>query len=522
MVYQEEFHFTYPQTSIEELPIEVLSEIFSLLCDVKDLLACGSVCSLWNFIYKTFFKLTKLTITDFHINEMIPIKRVETLEESPDKFRNFFLPCKLWNAFKIKQSELTQGLKRLSVTIPNGIRDELDFDLQNLEILTFETFNFRTPVKIICPLLRELTYYELTTRRDLLCIYYPRSVKILSTNLTGERLRQFTFVEKLNSTSIWTLKHVNRLPCIKEVNYEGNLFRFYWWTEGVVEHTKGRIQGIVRALKELRNPDIKFSYAGFQVDLNENFADKLKWCHMYVPKGGEDSVYQLNISKISKEAFKYRNAWIYRDFMSKRLAQKLSGVEEIEIDKKVKSEKKLLKFIKNLKSLIKMDIFCRKQTPTFYERLPAAAPKLRSLVLGRGCVLRKGWKLKLDILNKFPELIITKIYSEIWREGAEMGLEWLARGGTRDFEFEATEGYFCVRKRGKKFLIQTAQLTFVLINLDGILDMCYAEKEPEYPWSCFPDFQLHLTCDSDMEDEYHWVQLKKPKRMCAIKTRGDL
>ena len=221
--------------SINDLPDEMLCEIFSHLCDIKDVLNTRLVCFKWNEIHRTFMQLNKLTLTECPIEQMCLSERIETIENCPKKLYNFFLDGRDWAIFAEKQIELVNNLKFVRISLARREYDFLKFDLPNLEIFLCESLNYENDIEINSPKLRELLYRERYTKESALRVVYPLSVKKLNTDLMGAFVRKKENLEDLTTDQFKTLKQVDQLPKLKRVCFDHNFYSFSWREEEVLE-----------------------------------------------------------------------------------------------------------------------------------------------------------------------------------------------------------------------------------------------------------------------------------------------
>lgn len=461
--------------SINDLPDEMLCEIFSHLCDIKDVLNTRRVCFRWYDVQRWFMKLNKLTLTESPIEQMKLMKKIETIEDCPKKINNFFLNGSDWQMFAEKQVELVNNLKFIRIRLGRREYDYLKFDLPNLEILVCDWWNCEKDIEINCPKLRELVYHERYTKLSGLRVTYPLSVKKLDTDLRGASVRRFENLEDLTTNEFRTLKQVDRLPKLKRVRFTGNFYSFSWKTEEILEKTKQDIRKIMDKLKSIDNPEIKFIYSGFEMNLNDRYLETMRLSEVHWDIQREGSIHQMNVSKLVSEVGRKR-IWRYSPFDSVRMAKKLPEVYGLEVGMDKYKNKKVLKFIRNLKNLKQLDIRSWKGETKFYNQLPKVAPKLRKIVLSKR-PFGERWIVRLDFLNEFPDLVVTRIFAEITREAAETGFLWLSRGSWRIFAFGTLEVDTTIERRNERFSLRIKEDEWFVKDLSGMIDLLYPEED---------------------------------------------
>ena len=469
------------------LPCEMACEIFSYLLNVKDLSVCRMVCKNWNTIIITHVlpKVTKLTLTRCNIEDKTPFFKIANLEYKPKASMNFFIQTVEWpyferdNYMKERQAKynIISYLKYLEIETPSSGEYFSVFNTPCLEVFIYRNSNKNHGIKIDAPNLRELTYDEsCPLNEDLLMLTYPESIRILKTNMYGNKILRFTGLESLMTKDIKTLddaieQHRYR-QTLKKICYAEDIIGNQAEGGNLIENAKAIIRDLIERLKEYKCPEIEFQYGGFRFDLDETLIDKIKWSCFHNRKKLVYEIYEMNSHLLDPEAMSHLEGfWMYKNFMTNKLATKLTGITKL-VTEHVEDENDLLEFIGNLKLLDSLQLEHR-QSQEFYNKLPEKASKLIVLILQRQYDTN-SWNLNLKFLERLPRLILLEFHVRITRETAKAGLEWLMLNGRKDFRFETDVEKFRITNLGRKFKVITTKTNFYFFgDVLGVLSIAF-------------------------------------------------
>ena len=397
---------TKPATTIDDLPAELISELFRHL-NLNDLVACSTVNKRWHSIYSDFKLKTLIVgryIDGFHGEEMIKEKKCQLrmlsrLMNKPvlSDLKHLSL-CFHLTDFDLNQlNQLNQfgQLQRLEIEIlgcaPRD-RPKVNLNLPKLKFLALRKINpFCTP-SIDSPALKTLIYkirgYGDSDFRNL-DIKNPETIKNLRTNLEDRHLVRFRNVERLEVSdfNLITKDILLALPELKELRC--NLNQFYL-DEKTFARTKPKLKKFLNDLNESKVPDFQFIFAGFRMtktlleqiefdasaDEHNNYRYSLfsseyiclKNCHLIEP-GALHFFNSLDYTRLMKYVVEEIPSCFFKMF---------TGPLTIRAFDLVQDEDHLLSFLGSLSTLrfLELNLDFSTISQAFFEQLPASASTL--------------------------------------------------------------------------------------------------------------------------------------------------
>ena len=429
---------TTSTTSIEDLPPEMISELFGYL-PPKDLVACSQVNKRWYSIYAAF-KLQSLVTIDsedffrwYHSNQ--PIQEAEQ--------------CRRWMFVRLAKKPLLSNLKHLALcdsefefdfndlnrfeqlvhlemaTFPS-ICGKIHLNLPRLKVLAIHYWDRQCPLTIDAPELSTLLYgYE---DAEPLKVKHPETIRMLETNIDSGELGVFKGVkclvteefEKISKTILLTL------PKLRELRYDQDIEEVFakecLHGAGTVNRVRKMLSQFMDGAKKLRDNDFRFRFAGLQLN-NEKDVNKIdvqvhkRFGEEYVHN---EYVYMKNYHLIESDALHFVHRVNYTSLLShvtgefpRCFSQKFTGIERVEATAEVQDPDHFLWFLRSLRFLRKLELAWTKLGQEFYDQLPASAPYLASLVLGEGHC-KKGLQVNFDFFSRLSRLSELTIGPAIW------------------------------------------------------------------------------------------------------------
>ena len=422
---------TKPTTCIENLPPEMISELFEYL-HPKDLIACSLVNKRWHSIYAAF-KLHRLVVTDYPDSDPDyyiikwgfsnqPIQEAERC--CPAMFLRLVEKPLLSNLRQLTLSgddlefdlnELNRFPQLVHLEIDTYLAGEVHLNLSRLKVLVFHDCNEECAWSIDCPELSTLEYSE-EKDANLLEVKHPETIRKLETNMLGPKLAPFKnveclFIEEFEAISKATLLS---LPRLRELRYDLSIeyiveYEFNYEV-GALDRLKRSLSKFVGEAKRLRGSDFRFTFAGFQLT-NVN-VDQIDFGAEFDEEDEEERacneyVYMENYHLIEPDSLHFLERIDYTRLLSnvtgefpRCFFEKFTGIQIVQVDGLVKDPNHLLWFLKSLRSLnwLELDAELNQE---FYDQLPAAACSLTRLELRRD-------KFQLNF-SDFPHLSVLTI-----------------------------------------------------------------------------------------------------------------
>ena len=437
---------TKPPTTIEDLPVEMISKLFNHL-NLKDLATCSLVNKRWHSIYAGF-RVRRLVVIDDYDNYRYyddqfkfrswrkwshPVQKVEQKELCHLQIFNRLVDHPLLSNLKYLLVEANQfDLNKLNLfsrlvhlEIKQGLGEEkLNLNLPSLRVLELHSFSIGLPLFIDCPKLNVLIYDE-GQNGNRLELKHPE-IRMLVTNMSGAKLTRFRSVECVVTSRFELINKttLQSLPNLKELHCNTNLRNLWFWGSGVgtLTRVKGTLQKFLKDVRRLRGPDFKFLFAGFH--LTQSMLNQIDFGEQIIERNGiEDEevsneyVYMKNYQLVGPGAlhFIYEVDYSHLSQVSGGIpncfSQKFNRVERVYVGE-VQDESHLLWFLRSLSWLRRLSLDRPELSQEFYDQLPGAAYSLSELTLGQ--LLGPNWEKKLevnfDFISKLPSLSKVKIY----------------------------------------------------------------------------------------------------------------
>ena len=461
---------TKPTTCIEDLPPEMISELFEHL-PPKDLIACSMVNTRWQSIHAAF-KLHRLAAID-RDRERIkwygsnrPIQEAERcgpatflrLVEKPllSNLKQLALNCDL--DFDLNELNRFRQLVHLEINI--DLAGKVHLNLPKLKVLAFHDFNFDCALSIDCPELNTLLYLAETEYAHLLNVKHPETIRRLETNPVGQQLTRFKSVECL---VIYEFEAISKatllsLPALRELRYEQSIMELVYDEFnnefGTIDRVKRKLSKFLDEAKKLRGSDFRFTFAGLQ--LTNVKADQIDF-GLKVNKHGEwvsnEYIYMKNYHLIEPDALHFVRLIDYTDLLSHTTGeiprcffQKFTVINELLIHSVVKDPDHLLWFLKSLRSLRRLTFEDVKLSQEFYDQLPAVAPSLLDLQMSGQC-----WNderpLNFDFIAQLS-LSEIRIFPDLPLRSATSLVRWLGKLERALIRFRSGRDFWIKKDRG--------------------------------------------------------------------------
>ena len=496
---------TQPTTCIDDLPPEIISELFEYLYP-KDLAACSLVNKRWHSIVAGF-KMRRLAVCrenpycDPMLRGIFAVRRPEDQQLChPVLFKRLIDKPMLsnlkhltlsWGMLRLRRSiefdlsELNrfQRLVHLEISIRWRL-ERVDLSLPRLNVLKFHKINERCPLSIDCPVLSVLVYEE-SANKSLLDVKQPETIRKLDTDMVGSKLVRFKNVECLVTRNFEVISRATlvSLPRLRELHFNefitSSLGRRP--VAGTLDERKRTVKEFVHDLK-LRGPDVRIRFTGFQ--LTEMSLDEIDLSDQYV--------HLKNYQLIDPDGtLDFINGFDYNHLMSTvpgaipvGFLQRLTGayfVQTSDVEAPVQDAAHFLWFLKSMGSTKILNIKDPQLGQEFYDQLPASAPSLEELQFSK-CYFKKEILLNFDFVAKFPCLLyLSLLHGHL----SFKSLSSLVRSSVRFEKFRFLFCYkgtlFAIEKMGDSKLCEVCfplseRLYFASENLEEIVSYFEAEK----------------------------------------------
>ena len=462
------------QTSIEELPPELINELFEYL-HPKDLAACSLVNKRWYSIHAAF-KLHRLLVIDlFDDDNRSDFSRwydtTRPIQETDQ--------CRLATFRRLAEKPLLSHLKHLAIYV-----NKLEFDLNelnrfqhlvHLEIKIVDLGEVRVDLKlpklrvlvsfgpkrhcvlsIDCPTLSTLVYRGQT---NLLDVKHPETIRKLDMNCSSMTLAAFKNVECLVTREFEAINKATllSLPRLREVRYTERIESFFsrkLRNDVTIDQLKQTLSRFVKEAKKLRGNDFQFNFCAFQltkVDVNQiDFSVEFQnarsgWTTV------KERVYMKNYHLIEPGALdfvKHVDYTLLLYYATKEFprcfSQKFTDVHSVNAVGLIKDPDHLLWFLKSLRSLKCLALFNTQLSQEFYDQLPASAPSLVTFYLSDKHP-ENELQLNFDFIGQFSRLFLTIVQPPLSFESATSLVRWLGK---------LAHGCFDVRAEGRSLRVE--------------------------------------------------------------------
>lgn len=272
-----------PSTNIEDLPPEMITQLFRLLFDLKnpkDLIACSMVNKRWHSIYLAFKVDRLIAVEDLHfyLSRWFPDQKIDEDKElcRPDMFgrltggpllsnlKYLGLCGKLVQFDLDKLNELGSQLVHLEINIKLS-RKKVNLSLQQLKVLVLHQHNYLA-LSIDSPKLSVLVFAGKPVN-----LKHPETVRTLDTDRFGSELAAFKGVQCLKTRRIEAISSdtLVSLPALNELHYSmtiEDLVRDVFKHElGTIDRIKRTLSDFLDELERTKRRDFQFEFGGFEM-----------------------------------------------------------------------------------------------------------------------------------------------------------------------------------------------------------------------------------------------------------------
>ena len=482
-------------TSIEDLPAEMIFELFKQVFDLKkpkDLLACSMVNKRWHSIYATF-KLDRLVAikdSDNYPSKWIYSDRQIRDSEMchPTVFRRLIdkpllsnlkrlalCDCDYESEFYLNKLNRFRQLVHLEINIDDlDDEPEVNLSLPLLKTLAFHHSNRCCPLSIDCPQLSMLVYRGEPDDKRLLIVKHPETIRKLETDMAVPKwFARFKNVECLVTQEFEAIHRdiILSLPKLKELRYdtciENTIRNEFGYKVGTADRIKRTLKEFMDEAKRLRGPDFKFRFAGFQ--LNRVKIDQID-PGVKIEQGYEgqietvynEYIYMRNYHLIEPDSILYFIPSMDYNLLSSNIPgefptcffTKFPCIEWIKTEGGlVQNVTHFLQFLKSLKSLRRLSLYRQQLGQEFYDQLPAVAPLLLELSFREGA--ENELKMNIDFISKLSHLSFLVIDQDLPLKSLLWLVNWF---GKLD---KLAECYFYFGFKGKNASIQKRENSMI-------------------------------------------------------------
>ena len=464
--------FTRQVTSIEDLPSEMISELFEYL-PLKDLATCSMVNKRWHSIYAVF-RVHRLAMICYHsycypefeLSQWYDAsRRIEEKERCRLEVFSCFAEKRLLSnlrqlalaagdsfQFDLNKLNRFEKLVHLEIEVHALHERKVHLNLPRLKVLAFHHYNSSCSLSIDCPQLSTLVYREERSDANLLNVKHPKTIRKLVTNMIYPKwLASFESIECL---ATWQYEAISKatlqsLPKLRELRYNGSLrsvFEKEFEEEvreerrevRIVDRMKRTLGEFLDEVKKLRGNDFQFRFYGFQLanvkleQIDFGALVHARTRNEYRYNECNEYVYMKNYQLIEPGAFDFVSAINYSVLLRhvtgevpRCFSQKFTGVNSVEAKGAIEDPEQFLWFLKSLKFLRRLALEKTRLNQEFYDQLPESACSLTRLKVDNGH--RKN-ELNFDFVGKLPCLSMLAIRPSLRSyESVTSLLRWLDR-----------------------------------------------------------------------------------------------
>ena len=440
---------TSPVTSIEDLPPEMICELFKHL-HPRDLATCSQVNKRWNSLYSSFKVDSLVAVGAFDLildQWCYPVRKIENRERcGPVEFvRLTELPllsnlkhlalCGFLNEFDFNLNQLNYfvHLVHLELNLQRIGSERVHFNFPKLKVLAFHQPGWDAPLSIDCPELNVLVYYPKANSKSLLDVKHPESIRKLDTNMFGPKLSLFkTFknVEYLVARQFSVIHRdiLQSLPKLKELHYKASIsaaFQRFSHEDRSLDRMKQTLNEFLDEAMSLRGREFQFNFAGFPLTKT-----KLDQINFDVQETGEERrgegyvvdehVYMKNYELIEPGALDFVDRLYYPSLIAARLSahiptcfsEKFTNVKSVCVMMwkdyvTAVDVTHFLRFLKSLSFLRSLNLSSVSFDQEVYDQLPASAPLLNQFLFS---AKRRELKLNFDFIDELSHIKQVCIY----------------------------------------------------------------------------------------------------------------
>ena len=475
--------------TIDDLPAEMIRELFKYL-SLKDLTACSIVNKRWNSIY-TDFRVDSLVVT--YRSESEPDfskwynsnRRHSDSRKCPDKMFIRLLNRPLLSNLKhlsfcwYKPSEFDLNvLNKFSQLVhlelyADSQGKKVNLNLPMLNVLVIWHDDKLSLISVDCPRVKVLSYREgyPTPEQCKLEVKHPETIWKLDTNMFGPKLAPFKMVECLVTEIFQVISRdtLLSLPSLKELHFnkpiDAVLFPDYTILFDSLDRLKELLNEFLDDLQELKGPDFRFTFAGFQ--MTKWALKQMDFCiqeNSQYPRIFNELVYMKNQDLIDPDAsLDFVSCFDYSRLMQATggeipswFFKRFTEIYRVETSAKIQDPEHFRWFLSSVRTLSVLDLENSELGQEFYDQLPTLAPQLTFLNLtDNEDVPNFELRLNFDFVDKLLQLESLFITQELPPElAARLIKKWLAG--------RLGHGSLYFRWRGNRVQIEKSKKIFKL------------------------------------------------------------
>ena len=487
-------------TSIEDLPTEMICELFSYLPPM-DLVACSRVNKRWRSIYAGL-KLHRLDASDsdrrlnewydttqsIRHTERCSLSMFDSLVYKPLLSNLTYLALHHYQSeFDFNQLNCFPQLVHLemrSETLFCRKKTKRYLNLPNLQVLAFHISDTDWTLSIDCPKLRTLFYrVENEDEEDewLLEVKHPETIQKLEADVVDLNVLPFKCVECLvtRKAEVFSPTTLPSLPRLRELRYKKTIERVFEeeYRRGFVtfDRMKRTLSEFLDKAERLRGSDFRLRFAGLQ--LTKATLDQIDFGAFVNEETGRenvfnDRVYMKNYHLIEPGALHFIDRVHYNYLLyhvngefPHCFSQKFTGIKSVEATV-VQDVDHFLWFLRSLRSLRRLKLTLTELGQEFYDQLPASAHSLAELFLGH-CHCKDGLQLNFNFIAKFKCLSELGIHQELSLESLTSLVRWIGKLKSCYFDVSGKRNCFWIRKKvdSTKWEISNASASFPRLSI---------------------------------------------------------
>ena len=422
-----------PTTAIEDLPPEMISELFGHL-HPRDLIACSLVNKRWHSIYTDFRSVDSLIELNpyghlahrwYHSGERIEEKELcdskllLRLFDRPllSNLKRLAICAYAWPEFDLNKLNQFQQLIHLEIgtsgcNIYIESKEKVVLNLPKLEVLGLWITWVDSPSLVVdCPVLSVFIYDGF--HEEMVDLKHPKTIRKLRGWMSGPTLAQFKNVECFDSLSFKAITRdtLLRLPKLKELRHNYSLGSSFLYGEqvGRLDKEKLALRQFLDDLEVLKGSDFKFSYGGFS--LTKTMLDQIDFGVQINEEGKEVMLVEYIYTK-NYHLFDGLDFGGFIDY--NRLLNNFSGqlpncffrkfttIRWLRAEGPVADAKHLLWLLKSLGSVRKLHLEYTGLGQPFFDQLPASARLLTKLEVYEGNAKKK---INFNFISQLPYLV---------------------------------------------------------------------------------------------------------------------
>ena len=423
-----------PATSIEDLPAEMINELFQHL-HPRDLVTCSLVNKRWHSIYADFRSVDSLIELNpyghlahrwHHSGERIEEKELcdskllLRLFDRPllSNLKRLIIFAETWPKFDLNKLNQFRQLVHLEIGDSESdfyieSNEKVVLNLPKLEVLGLWVTWADEPLSFVvdCPALSVFIYDGF--RLEKVELKHPETIRKLIGWLDGSELAPFKNLEFLDAKSFEAISRdtLLRLPKLKELRYVHSLgcSLLYGHEVGRMDREKRALSEFLDSVEELRGSDFKFTYAGFP--LTKTILDQIDF-GVQINKEGKEV---MSLEYIYTKNYHLFDGLDFGGFIDyNRLLNNFSGqlpncffrkfttIRWLRAEGPVADAKHLLWLLKSLGSVRKLHLEYTGLGQPFFDQLPTSAGLLTRLEVFENYAKKE---MDFNFIPKLPYLV---------------------------------------------------------------------------------------------------------------------